>query len=646
MAEPPIPVITKRVPTIEFIDHRLPKYHPLFATQAVHYDSLAKQFVPSSQAMAPNNSSSLVNHTKPTAIYSSGSHIHRPEWKNANTMTFWNNVFPESMSRLQCTPEPQSRPSAYDIRNKTDWHSVYDTLELARQKYQASGGLVGKIRKVRRKGADNITPGAEAAKIASKVVPQDNIATPVVGAIVVVLDALKASSVVRNQVLNGFDDLDLIFSDVELFLATVFQGDLNIHNASVDLVVTTLDAIEKAIGFFLSSEWARGGRAFFSGTDYQKDLRDSIEMIQTKSSNLLQQAERSHIFESHWSGIETRRNQAQILAKVEVAVSATNSISDLLNDHLQEKERHLEQVRRDLEAARQENIYLRVENGILRSTSPLPQQQQIQDDVATWYVNQSTLRQMIDTFDLDFTDGAFISNKKEQLSSKDRSRAEQIVNKPLFRNWIVSASSAKLLVHWGPRVPKMVAEVSPLSVFCMTLAGSLRTKGQFISAVWFCGQHIDVTEPGAHTGGQGMLSSLIDQLLRQFQFDTRPLYNQMDLESLQEGDVAVLGELLRTLVRQLPPTMTLFVIVDGVALFERDEFEADASHAFLTLIHLVADTNVMAAVKLLFTSTPGTDIVRAAFEQDDLILTIDSSPVAAVTSEERMVRELGELDGT
>lgn len=645
MAEPLIPTITKRAPTIDFIDRRLPKYHPVFATQAAQYDPLAKQFIPSSHAMGPNNSSSLANQAMTNVKYSSISNVQRPEWKDANAMTFWNSVFPESMSRLQCTPEPKGRSKTYDIRDKADWDSVYETLELARQKYQTAGGLVGKIRKVRRKGADSITPGVEAAKIASKVVPQDNIATPVVGAVVVVLDALKVSAAIRNQVLSGFDDLDVIFSDVELFLATVFQGDPNIYSASMDLIVTTLAAIEKAIGLFTSSEWARGGRALFSGTDYQKELRDSIEMIQTKSGNLLQQAERSHMFESHWSGMEIRKQQAQILSKVEVAVSATNSINDLMIDHLKEKER-LKQMERELDAARQENIFLRVENGFLRSTSPFSHQQQIQDDVTTWYVDQSTLRHMIDTFDLDFTDGAFISDKKEQIPSKDKSRAEQIVNTPLFRNWIVSASSARLLVHWGSRVPKVVAQVSPLSVFCMTLAGSLRARDEFISAIWFCGEHIDVTEPSARTHGQIMLSSLIDQLLRQFQFDTRPLSKEIDLEGLQAGSVAVLSELLRTLVRQLPPSMTLFVVVDGVAFYERDGFESDEWQALLTLVRLVTDANMMTPVKLLFTSTLNTDFVRAAFEQDDLILTVDSLPVTAVMSEERIIRELGELEGT
>jgi hypothetical protein len=65
--------------------------------------------------------------------------------------------------------------------------------------------------------------------------------------------AVKTAASVRNQVLECFDGLIPILSDVELFLGS-FPNDKNIWNTSVDLTVTTLDAIEQAIGFFISNE--------------------------------------------------------------------------------------------------------------------------------------------------------------------------------------------------------------------------------------------------------------------------------------------------------------------------------------------------------------------------------------------------------
>lgn len=131
--------------------------------------------------------------------------------------------------------------------------------------------------------------------------------------------AVKTAASVRNQVLEYFDGLIPIFSDVELFLGN-FPDDKNIWNASVDLTITTLDAIERAIGFFISNQCkpplfsqrtlgrltcatihtvVRGGRVLVTGNDYEKRLLDSLDMIQTRSRNLMQEATKSHFFQAH-----------------------------------------------------------------------------------------------------------------------------------------------------------------------------------------------------------------------------------------------------------------------------------------------------------------------------------------------------------
>ena len=174
----------------------------------------------------------------------------------------------------------------------------------------------------------------------------------------------------------------------------------------------------------------------------------------------------------------------------------------------------------------------------------------------------------------------------------------------------------------------------------------LRAKERFVTALWFCGQHINPAEAGGRVGGRAMLTSLIGQLLRQHPFDTRPMYSGVEIAALQEGGLDVLTQLLGWLVRQLPETMTLFCIVDGVYLLERDEFQGEALPVLLCLIRLSQDKSVPATVKVLLTSTPGTDIVRGAFEEGDLILNVNALPqLGWASSEERMIRELeGEAD--
>jgi len=63
----------------------------------------------------------------------------------------------------------------------------------------------------------------------------------------------------------------------------------------------------------------------------------------------------------------------------------------------------------------------------------------------------------------------------------------------------------------------------------------------------------------------------------------------------------------------------------------------------LSLIRLANDRSVPATVKVLLTSTLGTDIVREGFEKEDLILNVDGLPqVGWAPSDERMFRELEE----
>jgi hypothetical protein len=113
----------------------------------------------------------------------------RPVHTEAKAMQFWNDIFLVAKSKFLSTAAPKDRSGTpYHIRDKSDWDSVYNTLTLARQKYEQKGGSVGqRLRKVWRKTADNITPAVEVVKIASNVI-HDPYITPVLGAVEAIFD--------------------------------------------------------------------------------------------------------------------------------------------------------------------------------------------------------------------------------------------------------------------------------------------------------------------------------------------------------------------------------------------------------------------------------------------------------------------------
>ncbi|KAL5090384.1 hypothetical protein Trisim1_004576 [Trichoderma cf. simile WF8] len=630
-----------RPASVTFIDNRLPEHHQLFADPSVHYDPAVEKYVPS---MAK--------------VDEGVAWIPRPVLTNINAMKFWEDILPKAMTELKTTIEPDGRSkTTYSIRDKTSWDAIYSSLEAAKFKYENKEGTANKLRDVRRKAASKIAPLEGVVKIASKVVPEGTAATPVLGSLQVLLDAVKIAARLREKVLESFDDNVSIFSDVELFLGT-FPDDENIVNASVDLTVATLKGIELAIGFFISNSLMRGTKALLTNNEYEKRLLESLEMIKTKSRSLMEEALKSHIYESHIYSQETQklsRNVQTMSERVDKQLqnlgNGFNSMNLLLTEHVKEKDKMLEAARRELEETQRENHFLRAENNTLRAYSPLqvvspylPPQTQI---LATqWYISQHNLRQLLNMLDVDLRDLAYVADKKEQFPPKQRLLAEQIVNTQLFRNWVVSPTSSKLLVHWDSRLPKVIEGVSPLSVFCMTMTQALRAKERFVSMMWFCGRHIDAEETRGCVRGRAMIASLIDQLLRQHTFDAHLLSSTaINLVGLQEGNLDTLIEVLCYLVRQLPPTVSIFFIIDNAALFERDEFESEALQVFSILIRLSQDTSMPASVKLLLTSTPGTTIIRSAFESEDLILNVEGLPqMVWAASDERMVRELeGEL---
>ncbi|KAK7740447.1 hypothetical protein SLS53_005288 [Cytospora paraplurivora] len=422
----------------------------------------------------------------------------------------------------------------------------------------------------------------------------------------------------------------------------------------------------------------RGGKVLVKRGEYEQGLRDSLKEIQTKSTKLMEEAIKSNIHQLNhcmsfgplaalklWSRRRAEANpwvflvdsqetqklmwhmaEEQQEARVEMK-GGFNSLKYLLDEYLRRKDAVIEQKERELEAERRENVYLAVENQRLRSASPMlyspwTPQLPIQTAIVGQYVDQEALRRILNTRDLDQIDMAFILDKKADIPAKLQVQAEQLINTPLFCDWIVSASSAKLLVQWDGRHPKTIAEVSPLSIFCTTMVRALQENERFISVQWFCGRHIDPAEAWPYMGGHAMIASLIDQLLRQRTFDTRWLHREINLADLEAGDLVGRTRLLGWLVRQLPQTVTLFFIVDGVVLYERDEYWDEAGPVLAFLLSLTADTSLQAAVKVLFTSAPGPGAVREPFALDELVLDVDTLPrITWAPSEERLARELG-----
>ncbi|KAK7994754.1 hypothetical protein PG990_013527 [Apiospora arundinis] len=118
-----------------------------------------------------------------------------------------------------------------------------------------------------------------------KLVPDVDIASPVVGAIDLLLDAYYQAAAVRETVNSGFDDLPDTFIRMDFYLKT-YPKDENILRASIDLVLAIFKAIEEAVKFYTSPQAKHAGQAILTGEEYQRKLLRSLTEISIYSRKL------------------------------------------------------------------------------------------------------------------------------------------------------------------------------------------------------------------------------------------------------------------------------------------------------------------------------------------------------------------------
>ncbi|KAL2799442.1 hypothetical protein BJX66DRAFT_332929 [Aspergillus keveii] len=450
-ANDPMPRVSRQPPTVDFIDQKVSKYHTMFQDPPIHYEASRDRYVSNDLTQPMTRRSS---NTPPAALDPPDPTDDtydlppRPADTDIKAMKFWNWLFPLAMADLVSGSVPPPTKPEHSIRDKTNWESVYVTLEAAREEYRTEDGMRKLFRKMRRRAADRAAPAAEAARTASTLAPDSPFSTPVLGAIVVILDvlpALKTTAEVRQQALTGFDGLVHLFSDVELFLGT-FPRDENIKRASLSLTASTLEAIAQANYFFTTGGFMRGGNALLTGPQYGQALRQRLAQVKEKSQDLMTEASKSHIHDSRLYSQQTQLLQKRILKlqrqtddKVELTLEGVNSIKDMLNEHLKERDIEMAKMQLQLQWQNEHIVYLES-----RAPSPFPRARTPTVDT---YVSQQALRRMLDTADIHLTDIAVVTDTKSRLPAKERGQAEQIINRSAFKWWIVSPVSAKLLVH-------------------------------------------------------------------------------------------------------------------------------------------------------------------------------------------------------
>ncbi|KAK8045967.1 hypothetical protein PG996_014031 [Apiospora saccharicola] len=275
-------------PAVDFIENRSHEYHRAFDSTVCRCSPTQNKFVPLSGAstIVPRLDLSSMTVMPPGPILPQP----RPNPSPIGDMSFWAEVFPEAMKRLNDEPQPYHGRYRlqWSIRDFIEWQQVQEKLDMARREYDHFNGhqQIGKFRRKLRGAMDK---SVQPLKQAMKLVPDIEIASPVVGAIELLVDAYRQAATVRETVNSGFDDLPETFARMEFYLKS-YPKDENIFGALIDLVFAIFKAIEEAIRFYTSAQGSlaakHAGLAILTGEEYQQKLQHSLKEITVYSEKL------------------------------------------------------------------------------------------------------------------------------------------------------------------------------------------------------------------------------------------------------------------------------------------------------------------------------------------------------------------------
>ncbi|KAI1748401.1 hypothetical protein F4782DRAFT_534505 [Xylaria castorea] len=618
----PPPAFVLHTPAVDFIENRMSEYHPAFDVNGFRYSPTQSQFVPlAGPTMHIASPSTLAPPPPPPAALTPP----RPRSTHGsiNNMDFWTEVFPEAMSRLnqESMPESEVCGRQWGIRHLSVWPNVQAKLDMARRDYDFRNGQyhVGKFRRKLRLVMDKVVAPLQQGM---KLIPHNDMISPVVSVIGLLLDAYRQAAEVRETVNSGFDDIPEVFARMDFYFKS-YPKDQNILMASVGLVLTIFKAVEEAVRFYTSAQAKHAGRVILTGEQYQQRLLNSLSEIRTYSDILETQARMSFTHRVLSDGNEARNSQAAIMQDNWATHRALGAI--------------LQQERvGQVEIAWIGNLLNHV-LGFLgdrernwppgplipsRPTTPAGLILPMHSGPPPWTPRELWSRLHIPNFDE--TDLQHILHNAGDTILEDRDRAEQVLATQHFRAWIVSPNSAKLLVH-GDFADTAAANrpVSPFSVLCATVVKALRlsvAEGKVISLVFFCGCHL---ANGEYSGGGAMMRSLIAQLLRQFPAVSIESDPGVVIQEVERGDLKQLCALFVYLVRRLPARMTVFCLIDGINECESEEYLHSMDAVVLALLFLVNESTTrpwMAKFKLLLMSPQPTVEVRQVFDEPGALL--------------------------
>ncbi|KAI8718138.1 hypothetical protein NCS52_00891800 [Fusarium sp. LHS14.1] len=188
----------------------------------------------------------------------------------------------------------------------------------------------------------------------------------------------------------------------------------------------------------------------------------------------------------------------------------------------------------------------------------------------------------------------------EHYDANLRGQAEWLVKTTEFQSWLHEDSSSVLLAD-GCMDPEFI---SPMSGFCCGLITSFMDNPDLAVTFFFAG--LDTSKSKTRSGPTAIMRSLIAQLLLNPNLPKLDLgfVSKAMLEACAQQDCRTLCDVFVGIVKQVPPQMAVFCIVDGIIWYEQARWKADMHFVASMFEDLAKRTNPARSglVKVLLTT--------------------------------------------
>ena len=216
-----------------------------------------------------------------------------------------------------------------------------------------------------------------------------------------------------------------------------------------------------------------------------------------------------------------------------------------------------------------------------------------------------------------FRDIQNVIRQGKRLKTNSQSRGSWLLHNKAFQAWLISDASSTLVVNGNAEGRE---HISPMSLVSAFLLQSLSGTDTASTISFFCGLHLAGHDD--MSGPQGLARSLISQLLATI-YESDLAILEKDFHQQLEAhasDVAMLMELFSSLVNRLPQEFVLFCVIDGISLFEKQQYEQETRIVFQKLSQIAQADSQGGLLKLLLTSPSSSRCAKEFFPKESTVI--------------------------